>query len=231
MAWLNELPGMGAAEDRAAKALSFPVGVASPLWLAFGAAASAGVAFWLATRWTRQTNLEAMLEAPVKALQASVDLLPEASPSGSEEAVQVAAAADPTPVVEIILEAANELEAAAAETVADAMDVPAVDVPAVDVPGVEVVAAEPEPVAVEAAPKPVVAAAAPAVSIVADDLTRIAGIGPKLAAALAERGVTRFADMAAWGEDQLAEVDKALSLKGRAVRDAWVAQARRFAEV
>ena len=40
MAWLSELPGMGAAEERTAKALNFPVGAASPLWLAFGAAGS-----------------------------------------------------------------------------------------------------------------------------------------------------------------------------------------------
>ena len=64
---------------------------------------------------------------------------------------------------------------------------------------------------------------------VPDDLTRLVGIGPKLAAALAERGVTRFAQLAHWTEADLAEVDKALDLKGRAVRDAWVAQAKRFA--
>ena len=62
----------------------------------------------------------------------------------------------------------------------------------------------------------------------ADDLTVLVGIGPKLAAALAERGVTRFAQIAAWTEKDLTEVDKALDLKGRAVRDAWVAQAKRI---
>ncbi|MGZ6027426.1 MAG: hypothetical protein ACXWKU_20620 [Caulobacteraceae bacterium] len=62
-----------------------------------------------------------------------------------------------------------------------------------------------------------------------DDLTLLVGIGPKLAAALAERGVTRFVHLAAWTEDDLGAFDKALDLKGRAVRDAWVAQARRFA--
>ena len=62
-----------------------------------------------------------------------------------------------------------------------------------------------------------------------DDLTSLVGIGPKLSIALAERGVTRFAHIAAWTEADLAEIDKALDLKGRAVRDAWVAQAKRFA--
>ena len=61
-----------------------------------------------------------------------------------------------------------------------------------------------------------------------DDLTLLVGIGPKLAAALAERGVTRFAHIAAWGEDELISFDKDLDLKGRAVRDAWVAQAKRL---
>jgi predicted flap endonuclease-1-like 5' DNA nuclease len=61
-----------------------------------------------------------------------------------------------------------------------------------------------------------------------DDLTRLTGIGPKLALALAERGITRFAQIAAWTGKDLEEIDKALSLKGRAVRDAWVSQARRL---
>ena len=62
-----------------------------------------------------------------------------------------------------------------------------------------------------------------------DDLTRLVGIGPKLADALAARGVTRFSQLAAWTADDLATIDAALSLKGRAARDAWVAQAKRFA--
>ncbi|MBS0410680.1 MAG: hypothetical protein JSR86_12255 [Proteobacteria bacterium] len=206
MAWLNELPGMGAAEERTAKALNFPVGAASPLWLAFGAAASAGVAFWLATRWTRQTNLEAVLGAPAKALGAVADALPDAPLVTPAAVKSLEAALDPTPVIEIVLEAAD----AVIEPILEAI---------------------PEPLP-EAAAEPVFAAApeVPAVPLADDDLTRIVGIGPKLAAALAERGVTRFAQLAAWGADELAEVDTALSLKGRAVRDAWVAQARRFAQ-
>jgi predicted flap endonuclease-1-like 5' DNA nuclease len=74
----------------------------------------------------------------------------------------------------------------------------------------------------------VVEHAAAAAADVPDDLTRLVGIGPKLSIALAERGVTRFAQIALWSEADLAEIDKALDLKGRAVRDAWVAQAKRF---
>ncbi len=198
MAWLNELPGMGAAEDRAAKAMSFPVGLASPLWLAFGAAASAGVAFWLATRWTRPANLEAMLSPPRRALEPPVviELTPEPEP---EAALEVAIEVAPEPVLEAVAEIAPE--------------------------------PTPEPVVAEAAPelKPEPAPAPVATPLTPDDLTLIVGIGPKLAAALAERGVTRFSQLAAWGAQDLADVDNALNLKGRAVRDAWVAQARRFA--
>ena len=64
-----------------------------------------------------------------------------------------------------------------------------------------------------------------------DDLTVMTGIGPKLAAALAERGVTTFAQIAGWSADEVAELDVALRLKGRAVREAWVAQAKRLASV
>ena len=84
-----------------------------------------------------------------------------------------------------------------------------------------------EPVAVAA---PAVAAEPVAAEPVADELTRIVGIGPKLAAALSREGVTSFAQIAAWKAADLAKFDKALDLKGRAVRDAWVAQAKRFAE-
>lgn len=62
-----------------------------------------------------------------------------------------------------------------------------------------------------------------------DDLTRLVGVGPKLAEALAERGVRTFAAIAAWGEAELARFDEELNLRGRAVRDAWVAQSKRLA--
>ncbi len=62
----------------------------------------------------------------------------------------------------------------------------------------------------------------------ADDLTRLVGVGPKLAQSLAARGVTRFSQIAAWTKADLEETDKALKLLGRAERDAWIAQAKRF---
>ena len=59
-----------------------------------------------------------------------------------------------------------------------------------------------------------------------DDLTRIKGLGPKLAARLAELGVTSFAQIAAWSAEDLAEVDARLgTFAGRPARDGWVEQA------
>lgn len=59
-----------------------------------------------------------------------------------------------------------------------------------------------------------------------DDLTRIKGLGPKLARILADLGVTRFEQIAAWTEADLAAIDGKLgAFAGRPARDAWVAQA------
>jgi predicted flap endonuclease-1-like 5' DNA nuclease len=179
----REFPSVVVASERAAQAWRLPLGAASPLWLVFGAATGAGVAFWWLSQWTRAVNVEAL---------AGVKMVPAPEPAAPLEII-----AEPEPPT------ADPLaEAIVADQRTD-----------VEV----VVAAEPETPAAVAEP--------PA----ADDLTRMVGIGPKLCAALAERGVTRFADIAAWTLTDLAEVDASLSLKGRAVRDAGVAQARRLA--
>lgn len=94
---------------------------------------------------------------------------------------------------------------------------------------------EPEPVveavelAVEAVPE-VIEEAVVTVEAAADDLTKLSGIGAKLAAALAERGVTRFAEIAAWTDADIARFDKDLKLMGRVGREAWLDQARRFSD-
>ena len=180
MAWLSDYSDMKAVRGRAQQAMGLPLGMASPLWLAFGAATTAGVAWWLMTRWTQALNVEAL-----------------------------AGAAETTPPAPIRL---------------TSLDVPE---EVYDAP-LEPVLAEPElETASEEMPEAVVApehwlAPAP------DDLTRLVGIGPKLAAALAEHGVTSFTHIAAWTADDIAKFDRELSLKGRAVRDAWVAQASRM---
>lgn len=63
-----------------------------------------------------------------------------------------------------------------------------------------------------------------------DDLTRIKGIGPKIAALLASRGVTRLAQIAAWTEEEIAEMSAALkTLENRIYWDDWVGQAAALA--
>lgn len=60
-----------------------------------------------------------------------------------------------------------------------------------------------------------------------DDLQRLKGVGPKLAEALAAAGITRFDQIAAWTEADLAWVDENVKgARGRASRDGWIAQAR-----
>ncbi len=63
-----------------------------------------------------------------------------------------------------------------------------------------------------------------------DDLTMIKGIGPKAAENLAARGITRFAQIAAWSERDVDEVEASLGgVPGRIRRDDWIGQARRLA--
>lgn len=82
----------------------------------------------------------------------------------------------------------------------------------------------PEPAAPTPAPAP-----APAPDA-RDDLTRIKGIGPKLVALLGDLGVTTFAQIASWSDEDIQRVDAQLGrFSGRITRDQWIAQARLLA--
>jgi predicted flap endonuclease-1-like 5' DNA nuclease len=216
MTWLTDEQTMSAARERAEKALRIPLGMASPLWLAFGAAASVGVTLWWMTRWTKAVNLEAM--TPFAPATPALTL------------------AEPALGPEIVAESAIEpvVEAAAPLTIAGTPKAAESEAAAPAAPAVESTPVERAPAVVASAPKaaPVKHAATapePDPAAAPDDLTRLVGIGPKLAEALAARGVTRFSHIAAWTANDLAKVDSELKLLGRAARDAWVAQARRFA--
>ncbi|MEP0190455.1 MAG: helix-hairpin-helix domain-containing protein [Erythrobacter sp.] len=75
--------------------------------------------------------------------------------------------------------------------------------------------AEPEP----AVPKASVSAT--------DDLTRIKGLGPKIATVLKDQGITSYAQIAAWSEDDIERIDASLGrFAGRITRDQWVIQAK-----
>lgn len=141
------------------------MGVASPLWAYFGAAAASGVAYWWMTRWARPVNLEAMFggvpalsapveaaaeaaEAMVKAVEAAevalVDDFPEFPPVGGESAPV-------SPVLEMtsMPEAEPEAEPTVLDATAEAAPAPIVD-------------ATSEPELLEAAPEPVIEEPAPA---------------------------------------------------------------------
>lgn len=213
------------------------IGAASPLWLMFGGAAMAGASYWWwANRWREAVNLEALMALapePVAPPVESVAVL-EATPVAEPVIEAVTLVAETT---ETMLDATEEVVEAAAEPVVEAVVAANEDVAEAVVE--PVVAAEPvvEDIveAAAEAPAEVVAAAAPVVEDVAktaealtDDLTQLVGIGPKLAASLGELGVTKFSQIAAWTPDELASFDALLNLKGRAERDAWIAQAKRL---
>jgi predicted flap endonuclease-1-like 5' DNA nuclease len=187
-------------------------GATSPLWLIFGGAAMAGATWWWwSARWREAVNLEAIMgAAPTSDVVFDpVVEAPVAAPAAVEalEAPALAAVA----AVEAVVDATQEvLETVGAVAVEAIESVETALPPAND-------AAE----TIEAAPEEI--------EPVADDLTLLVGIGPKLAASLAGLGVTRFTQIAAWGAKELADFDTKLSLKGRAERDAWVAQAKRLA--
>ena len=71
--------------------------------------------------------------------------------------------------------------------------------------------------------------AAPKAAAGADDLKLLSGVGPALEKKLHEAGVTSFAQIAAWGPEEIAEMDEKLSFKGRIERDGWVEQAATLA--
>jgi len=60
----------------------------------------------------------------------------------------------------------------------------------------------------------------------ADDLKRIAGIGPKLEASLNVAGFTRFAQIARLTVKQQTALDARLGLRGRVAREKWIEQAK-----
>lgn len=95
------------------------------------------------------------------------------------------------------------------------------------------VAAPIAPIAVEPTPAPEPVPVSPAITAVPegeDDLLRLKGVGPKLKTLLIDLGVTRFAQIAAWTDTDLAAIDARLgNFKGRPIRDQWIDQAKYLA--
>ncbi len=63
-----------------------------------------------------------------------------------------------------------------------------------------------------------------------DDLTNISGVGPVIVKKLHDLGVTTFAQIAAWTEEDVAAMDEKLNFKGRIDRDNWIEQATELAK-
>jgi predicted flap endonuclease-1-like 5' DNA nuclease len=201
-------------------------GAASPLWLMFGGAAVAGATWWWwSARWREAVNVEALMATTLTPALAEIPPTPEPVELAPEPVIE--AVIDPVTEAPVLApmaletpDAVTAVATAATETVAEAVQ------DSLDT--AETVAAQTVET-VKATAEPVVEAAVEQAKSTGDDLTLLVGIGPKLAQSLAELGVTRFSEIAAWGAEELADFDARLNLKGRAERDAWIAQAKRLA--
>ncbi|HKL46422.1 MAG TPA: 50S ribosomal protein L21 [Roseovarius sp.] len=92
---------------------------------------------------------------------------------------------------------------------------------------VAVAATEAKKPAKKAAPKK---AEAPKAAAGGDDLKQLSGVGPALEKKLHEAGVTTFAQIAAWTDADVADMDEKLSFKGRIEREGWIDQAKELAK-
>lgn len=146
--------------------------------------------------------------APAARNQALIDSAPSASAGVPKEAAPVVPPATPMGLAgagEVVSASAVEAQTEHADESAEA--------PAP--------APEPAPTEEVARPSPEVPKADGA-----DDLTRIKGVGPKLANALRELGITSFAEIASWDEAEIDRVDAQLGrFQGRIRRDDWKTQA------
>jgi predicted flap endonuclease-1-like 5' DNA nuclease len=207
------------------KGTNLLAGAASPLWLMFGGAAMAGATWWWwSARWREAVNVEALmvpglartLPTPERVELALEPVIETLIDPVTEAPVLAPVALETSAPVTVAATAATAVTETAAAAVQETLDT------------TQAIAAETKET-LAAVAEPVLEAVVETVQSTADDLTLLVGIGPKLAASLADLGVTRFAEIAAWGPKELADFDVKLSLKGRADRDAWVAQAKRLA--
>ena len=160
--------------ERAMKPFALPLGLSSPMWMAYGAAASIGATWWWMSRVSR--FVAPQLDAPLNA-EASAE-----TPAPLMVAEQIAIEARPA-VVEPPAVIASEPVEAPTEATAD---------------------------------RP-------------DELTLLRGVGPRVADALVARGVTTFAQLAAWTDHDMAKFDTELKLLGRSKRYDFLGQARELA--
>jgi len=222
--WTSDVYDPAEFRREAERALTVPLGLVSPFWILFGAAATAGVTWWWLNKLARTADLEAARES------AAIYEMAEATPATTPIAIR---AAKPKKSAPELLEA-DALYAEAPETFENA-----------DAAGLARVVLDPETpteartatheaeIPAETSEKPgsagyPIVAPGPEAEDAADDFTRLNGVGPRIAAGLLAHGVTRFAQLASWTADQLAAFDQEMNLRGRAIRSDWIDQAKRL---
>lgn len=121
--------------------------------------------------------------------------------------------------------------------VANAMERKAEDTSASPVASTEPEAKAPDPRQETVEAKPEKKAKAPAAKRVRkparkgpDDLKKISGVGPRLEKVLNGMGVTTYAQIASWSDEDVLRMDETLGLDNRIVRDQWVKQAKALLE-
>lgn len=180
-------------------------------WLIFIAALLVGiaVAYWVFVHGSKPARRERRPDvldegaAPAQRNQALIDSAPASHFH-----------LDPPPMAGAMA-GIGELIAVAAQEEADAREVK-------EPP--QTIAAEPDPTPAPAAPP--IAETADG-DIAADDLRKIKGLGPKMLTVLHALGITTYAQIAAWTDTDLDELDTRLgAFAGRPRRDNWMEQAR-----
>lgn len=168
------------------------------------------IVIWLVMRLNRKTNVVGRTEG---------DVLDEGAERAQRNQALIDAPKAVSQDVGITSANANSDKIAAAGAMADAE----AGVSVAPTVGDPVPEPQPDP---EPSPEP-----APAPSGDADDLSQIKGLGPKLVTILAEQGVTRFDQIAAWTDDDVERIDATLGrFQGRITRDQWVEQAKLLAK-
>jgi predicted flap endonuclease-1-like 5' DNA nuclease len=211
--WTSDIRDPSEFRREAERAMTLPIGLVSPFWILFGAAATAGVTWWWLNKLARTADLEAARES--SAIYEMAEATPATTPIAVRAARAKKSASEPVDAEALYAEATESFanpDAAGYEPPAEAHEA--------------AMTAETSLTPGEAA-YPVVAPG-PEAEESDDDFTRLNGVGPRIAAALIAHGVTRFGQLAAWTADQLAAFDQEMNLRGRAIRSDWVEQAKRL---
>src|SRR4051794_1810383 len=100
------------ADDAAAQteqAFSLPVGMASPLWLAYGGVTAGALTWWWMSQWMKPMNLEAMSWPKMPDLARLMDLPTEAAVEEVAPAPVLAAIEPMIEATEVVAETAAEM--------------------------------------------------------------------------------------------------------------------------